>query len=855
MSIDTLTKVEAEARAKVISNVDYKVALDLTDDTSVATFTSRTTVTFDAVAGSASFIDLNAASVDSIVLNGRTIPVSAFRDKRIHLDGLAEHNTLEIVAQCNYDQTGVGLHRKRDPVDGAVYVYTHFEPFDAHRVFACFDQPDLKAGYTFTVTAPPHWSVMSNENGTSAPDGAKVTTSFATTEKLSTYLAAVVAGPYKSVTRNHKGIDITIYARASMFPYVERDADEMFEVTAQGLDYYAKVFGRPYPFSNYKHLFVPEFNMGAMENPGCITYNETYLFRSTPTEAQRARRAEVILHEMAHMWFGDLVTMKWWNDLWLNESFATVMALFAQMSATKFTRGALDFADGDKAWALAQDQYSSTHPIASNAKDTVEAEQNFDGITYAKGAAVLRQLLAWLGDDVVFGGLKEYFATYAWKNATLDDLLTVWQKHAGPSRDIFKWADAWLKTTGPNTLTGQRVDSAGRPGFSIVQSPAGNPPLMRPQRVVVGAYSLKAGKLVRDKRIVVDVEGAVTDVPELAGTSYDLILVNDEDLAYAKVRLDSRSLATATSHAGKIQDDLARMLVWSAAWDMVRDAEMPARQFAAMAEHNVAAETDPDTAAGRITSALSALRAYGDPDNYKTGATHLANVAQRLLEKAAPGSLMQLALVRAYVSSATSPAQVKYVQGLYSGAVKLDGLDVSANIDLQWQMLGLLSASGLADEKLIDKQAQQDKTNFGADRAVRTLAARPDADVKAAAWKQILDDRSISLKTYQSVIGGFASADLEHEHLLDPYVDDYVAELPKVWAERSAEEAEAFTGGLFPRFRGRERIAVLAETLAQRTDLPARAQRQLAEIRDNIVRQTKAQALDRGMEQGERSVA
>ena len=847
VALDKLGEEEARERAELLSGVTYRISLILTDDVAVATFTSNTQVDFDCSRpGASTFIDLTATAVESIVLNGETVPVSAFKDNRIALSDLAAHNHLQVFAQCNYDQTGVGLHRKLDPSDGNVYCYTHFEPFHAHRVFAAFDQPDLKADFTFDVTAVPDWTVISNVEGSRREIGSSTVTTFGTTEKISTYLAAIVAGPYQKISTNHRGIEITLYARASMFQYAERDAPEIFEITKNGLDFYEKSFGRKYPFSKYDHVFVPEFNMGAMENPGCITYNETYLFRSTPTLAQLTQRADVILHEMAHMWFGDLVTMKWWNDLWLNESFATVMSLLAQIGATKYgPRAVLDFADGEKAWALAQDQFSSTHPIASKAADTLDAEQNFDGITYAKGAAVLRQLLAWLGEDVVFGGLKEYFQLYEWGTATLNDLLAVWQKHAGSERDVFRWAQLWLTTTGPNILTGKRTDTDGKPGFSVIQTAAGNPPVLRPHRVIVGAYKVEGGKLVRAERVTADIEDAVTEITQLGPQRWDLILMNDEDLTYAKVRFDEESRHTVIDHVGDIEEPLPRMLVWTSAWDMVRDAEMPAREFAAMVAQNIGKEGDPDTVRGHVGRALSAISGYGDQANYVAASTKLADLSLVLLQGAEAKSLMQLSTARLFVGAAESDKHLAYLDALYSGAEKLAGLDVAGNIDLQWQMLIALAQGGRAGDVRIDEQAAKDRTNMGFDRALVAAAARPDAAVKSAAWKRIQEDRALSLKSYQSLIGGFSAVSHDNIGLLDAYIDKYVEGLPKVWDERTVEEAEAFTTGLFPRYRGRTRVLRLAEELAARTDLPKPARRQLAEIRDDVVRKAKAQELDR----------
>ncbi len=570
-----LTRDEARERARLLTVESYAVALDLT--TGDERFGSATVARFGCgEPGAATFVDLHDALVREVTLNGRTLDPATYdaEQGRIPLPDLAADNELRVVADVAYSRTGEGLHRFVDPVDQKVYLYSQFETADAHRMYTCFDQPDLKAAFELTVTAPEGWQVVSNN----APERREDRWHFPATPRVSTYITALVAGPYHVVRDSHDGIPLGVYCRASLAEYL--DADRIIEVTRRGFDFFRRVFDQPYPFSKYDQLFVPEFNAGAMENAGCVTFLEDYVFRSRVTDAAYERRAETILHEMAHMWFGDLVTMRWWNDLWLNESFATYMSVLCLAEATQWTGAWTTFANLFKAWAYRQDQLPSTHPISADIPDIRAVEVNFDGITYAKGASVLKQLVAYVGMDNFLEGVRRYFQRHAWDNTVLSDLLDALEETSG--RDLTAWSKEWLETAGVNTLRpSYELDADGTfTRFAVLQeAPAGHPTL-RSHRVAVGLYERTGEGLERRHRVELDVVGARTEVPDLIGKPRpDLVLVNDDDLTYSKIRLDEHSMATLVTDIGTFADSLPRALCWAAAWDMCRDAEVPTRAY------------------------------------------------------------------------------------------------------------------------------------------------------------------------------------------------------------------------------------------------------------------------------------
>ncbi|WP_043470075.1 aminopeptidase N, partial [Kitasatospora sp. MBT66] len=644
-----LSRDEAQQRASILTVDSYRVRLDLTSapDPAAATFRSTTTVAFRcAEPGASTFVDLLAPAVRAVTLNGRALdPATAYDGARVHVDGLAGENVLTVEADCAYSRTGEGLHRFTDPVDGETYLYTHYEPADARRVFATFEQPDLKAPFTFTVTAPAAWDVRSNAAHESVTeDGSARTWEFAPTKPISTYLTAVVAGPYH-VVRDHYSrtladgtvLDIPLAAlcRRSLAPYF--DADEILGVTKLGLDFFHEKFDYPYPFGKYDQAFVPEYNIGAMENPGCVTFREEFVFRSKVTDAAYEARANVVLHEMAHMWFGDLVTMRWWDDLWLKESFADFMGSYGLVGAgTRYRAAWVTFANQRKAWAYRQDQFPTTHPITADIRDLEDAKLNFDGITYAKGASVLKQLVAYAGADAFFEGARRYFHRHAFGNTELADLLDILEETSG--RDLKSWAAAWLQTAGVNTLAPQlTVDAEGRiTELAVLQ----DGDVQRPHRIAVGLYDRDAdGALVRTERFELDVTGARTVVDGAAGLARPaLVLLNDDDLTYCKIRFDEESLETLRAGLGDIKDDLARALAWSAVWNLTRDALMPARDYVALVLRFGGQEGNIGVLQSLHAQARTAVDLYADPAWRGEGGRLLADSALRELRAAAPGS-------------------------------------------------------------------------------------------------------------------------------------------------------------------------------------------------------------------------
>ncbi|OBK52957.1 aminopeptidase N, partial [Mycobacterium kubicae] len=666
MALPNLTRDQAVERAGLITVDSYQIDLDVTDGNGAPgerTFRSTTTVVFDALPGADTVIDIAADRVRSATLNGHELDVSGYDESvGIALRGLAEHNTVVVDADCRYSNTGEGLHRFVDPVDDETYLYSQFETADAKRMFACFDQPDLKATFDVRVKAPTHWKVVSNAAATSVSDGVHT---FATTPRMSTYLVALIAGPYavwEDVYRDEHGeIPLGIYCRASLAEHM--DAERLFTQTKQGFGFYHNNFGTPYAFGKYDQLFVPEFNAGAMENAGAVTFLEDYVFRSKVTRASYERRAETVLHEMAHMWFGDLVTMTWWDDLWLNESFATFASVLCQAEATEFTEAWTTFATVEKSWAYRQDQLPSTHPIAADIPDLHAVEVNFDGITYAKGASVLKQLVAYVGLEHFLAGLRDYFQAHAFANATFDDLVAALEKASG--RDLSDWGQQWLKTTGLNTLRADfDVDSGGRfTRFTIIQSGAApGAGETRVHRLAVGIYDDDgSGKLVRIHREELDVEGETTEVPGLVGLSRGkLVLVNDDDLTYCALRLDSESLQTAFDRIADITEALPRSLVWSAAWEMTREAELRARDFVALVSRGVHAETEIAVLQRLLLQAQTALGSYAEPAWARAhGWPAFADRLLELARNAEPGSDHQLAFVNSLCSSVLSAQHVQ----------------------------------------------------------------------------------------------------------------------------------------------------------------------------------------------------
>ncbi|OBB84207.1 aminopeptidase N [Mycobacterium sp. 852002-30065_SCH5024008] len=809
MALPNLTRDQAVERASLITVDSYQIDLDVTDGSDAPgerTFRSTTTVVFDALPGADSYIDLAAATVRGASLNGHDLDVSGYDESTgIALRGLEKHNVLVVDADCRYSNTGEGLHRFVDPVDNETYLYSQFETADAKRMFACFDQPDLKATFGLRVTAPKHWKVVSNGATVSIEDGVHV---FATTPRMSTYLVALIAGPYAewkdSYTDEHGEIPLGIFCRESLARHM--DAERLFTQTKQGFGFYHKNFGMPYAFGKYDQLFVPEFNAGAMENAGAVTFLEDYVFRSKVTRASYERRAETVLHEMAHMWFGDLVTMTWWDDLWLNESFATFASVLCQAEATEFTEAWTTFATVEKSWAYRQDQLPSTHPIAADIPDLAAVEVNFDGITYAKGASVLKQLVAYVGLEHFLAGLRDYFRSHAFGNATFDDLVAALEKASG--RDLSDWGQQWLKTTGLNTLRPDfDVDADGRfTRFAVTQSGAApGAGETRVHRLAIGIYDDDgAGKLVRVRREELDVEGLVTEVPALVGVSRgQLVLVNDDDLTYCSLRLDGESLRTALQRIADIAEPLPRSLVWSAAWEMTREAELRARDFVALVSGGVHAETEVGVAQRLLLQAQTALGSYAEPGWAREhGWPQFADRLLELARAADPGSDHQLAFVNTLCSSVLSTRHVVVLADLLDhdpAELGLAGLEIDT--DLRWRVVTALAGAGEIDADgpatpFIDAEVQRDPTAAGKRQGAQAATARPQPRVKEDAWTTVIEDDTLANITARSIIAGFAPAG-QHD-LLTPFTDRYFEAIPGVWARRSSEVAQTVVIGLYP---------------------------------------------------------
>lgn len=845
MSSTNITRLEASERSAIVQAQNYEVELDLStrDDT----FGSRTTVHFTAREGNSTWIDFIAPKVQRIELNGESLDTSTHDGFRIPLHNLQTHNVLVVEAEAAYMNTGEGMHRFIDPVDDEVYLYTQFEIADARRVFACFDQPDIKATFTFSVTAPDHWKVTSNSitpTTSSVRDGI-AKWEFPATKKMSTYITAIVAGPYYEVRDEYQGkfgtYPLGLFCRSSLAEYL--DPEDLFTVTKQGFKYFEEAFDYGYPFEKYDQLFVPEFNAGAMENAGCVTHHESYVFRSKVTRATYEQRANTVLHEMAHMWFGDLVTMKWWDDLWLNESFAEWAAHHASVQATQYTEAWVNFVNQRKAWGYRQDQLPTTHPIVADMFDLDAVEVNFDGITYAKGASALRQLVAWVGEDAFFAGIREYFKKHAWGNTELSDLLV--ELEAASGRSLKDWTQRWLQTAGVNTLRPEiEIEDGKYKSVVVIQeppvAPEGVDQLLRPHHIGIGLYNRSGSTIKRDSRIEIDVDGARTEVPELVGMpAADLLLLNDGDYTFVKIRLDENSAKTSANGLRDIEDSVSRALIWGAAWDMTRDAEMRTTDYLNMVLGADLGGIEIGVAQQLLLQARSAIEQFGNPENRAANRDALAAALIEALAKTEPGSDHQLAFVKNIAGLARTKDHIALIAGWLDGSATPAGLEVDT--DLRWQLVARLVALGELPETAIDQELERDNTAGGQRQAASARAGIPTAEAKVIAWNAVIENHNLANALLESTVGGFSQPD--QRELLEPYVDKYFAVIAEVWETRTNEIAQTLTLGLFPSLLGSPEILAKADSfISGSTDVGAI--RLVRELRDNVARSLRCQAFD-----------
>ncbi|MBM9463237.1 aminopeptidase N [Aeromicrobium sp. YIM 150415] len=834
-----LTREEARARASVVQTQTYDVALDLTLDSSER-FGSTTTIRFTATEGASTFLDLVDGEISAITLNGTSLDPALYADSRIPLDGLAAENEVTVEATCAYSHSGEGLHRFVDPTDERVYLYTQFEVPDARRVFATFEQPDLKAEFTFHVTAPEHWQVVSN-SPTPEPEAVREGVAvwhFAPTARMSTYITALVAGEYHVVRDTYAGehgeIPLGVFCRQSLVEFL--DADDIIEVTRQGFAFFERAFEMGYPFGKYDQLFVPEYNMGAMENAGCVTFRDELIFRSRQTVAAYEQRANTILHEMAHMWFGDLVTMKWWDDLWLNESFAEFASHHAQVNATRFTDAWTGFTNARKNWAYRQDQLPSTHPIAADNYDLHAVEANFDGITYAKGASALKQLVAWVGEEDFFAGLRAYFAKHAYGNTELRDLLV--ELEAASGRELDSWSAEWLQTSGVNTLRARfETDAEGRfTSFAVEQSAHADFPTLRRHRIGIGLYDDVDGAIVRTDAVEVDVSGELTEIPELVGKPQpDLVLLNDADLTYAKIRLDERSFATLLGGIGAIDDSLARALCWGAAWDMTRDAELGSADFVRLVLSGVGTESDLTAVGSLLRQGTTAVSSFTSDARREELSRTWEEGLWALLTSAEPGTDHQLAFARALAAAARTPDRVREL--LHDG---IDGLTVDT--DLRWTFVTALARLGALDETAIAAEIDRDPTNSGRERGAGALAIRPVAEAKEDAWQKVAVDTATPNETRRSIAASFQVHG--QGELLAPYVERYLEMAETIIDEQGVWIGQIALIYLFPLANPSQDTLDRVDAWLADNRAPAAALRYVREGRDDLARALRARAVN-----------
>ncbi|MHC6594476.1 aminopeptidase N [Arthrobacter sp. C152] len=869
MPLENLQRSEAAERSALITTADYDVSLDVRQaaDPDVAGYTTRSVITFTASKpGASTFLDFIGAGVHSVALNGRALAVEDVVDgSRIRLDNLLAQNQVTVTGTALYSRSGEGMHRFVDPADGQCYLYTQYEPADARRVFANFEQPDLKATYTFHVMAPAQWQVASNgaevKRTQLTSDPATACWDFATTLPMSTYITTVLAGPYfKAEDRWEATLDdgtrldvpLALYCRASMADSF--DAGELFRLTKSGLDFFNRLFDFPYPWGKYDQAFVPEYNLGAMENPGLVTFTESYVFTSRATDAQYQGRANTLMHEMAHMWFGDLVTMQWWDDLWLKESFADYMGTLGVDRATDWDTAWVNFANKRKAWAYVQDQLPTTHPIVADIPDLEAAKQNFDGITYAKGASVLKQLVAYVGFDAFIAGSRAYFRKHAYGNTTLADLLE--PLGAASGRDLAGWAQQWLQTAGISTLSLDIIpetDDDGVPAAVAIVQEATDPVTgreeLRPHRLRVGSYDFDAsGALARTGSIETDVLGARTELPQLAGRQRPaLLLVNDDDLTYAKVRLDPVSEATVRAALDRISDPMARALCWTALWNSARDGVSPAPHYVDAVAAFAPAEPGIGVLLNILDNAVTAVERYTPAGSRPAVRASFLATAAAELDRATPGSDQQLAWARTLGTlSRHDPVLLPRLRRLLDGTAAVEGLAVDA--ELRWHFWHALAAQGQASAAELDAELKRDTTASGRAGHATAMASRPDPEVKAAAWNAAVKGTQLSNQLLTATISGFTTAPAER---LEPYVEPYFACLRKTWDTRSIEIAGRILRGLYPAAQDLpagtrpedQRVLRLTDGwLAANQDAPHALRRIVIEQRSHLLRALNAQA-------------
>jgi aminopeptidase N len=829
-----LSQVDAAARSARVSNVDYALQFSLTGKES---FSGVTTASFDLADNSTPLtIDLDKATVKSVSVNGKQVDAQ-YNNWFVTIaaaDLVQGRNTVVIAYERLHSTNGEGLHRMVDPVDNRVYTYSHFEPAAAHQMFAVFDQPDLKASYQVTATAPADWQVVSTTREARIEDlGSMRRWTFPKTKKLSPYNFSLHAGPYKVWEDKSGKYPMRLLARQSVASQVT--PEDWFRYTKAGLAFFDNYFGIPYPFEKYDQLLVPDFLYGAMENAGAVTFAEgRFLHKARMTDAQRQSLASVIMHEMAHQWFGDLVTMKWWNGLWLNESFASFMGTLATAEATEFEDAWQHFYSTGKQAAYAQDQKSTTHPIEVPVPSTANAFDNIDAITYSKGASTLMQLRHLLGAEVFRKGVHNYLTRYSYQNARLDDFIGSLGEAAG--RDLSGWTREWLYQPGVNTIAARFSCSGGKlKGFALQQSAPGKAlPTLREQRVQVATFKLEGGKLVTLQTVPVTYSGATTRVPALAGSACpDLVYPNYQDWGFVKVQLDKRSFETARASLAKVDDPLLRTMLWQSLWDGVRDGKLPLNEFLKTVLANAPQEKDY-TLLGDILGKLAASKEYLDLMGLRSAwATQTGSALEQMAWNGTLASKgndnFQRRWFNAYLGLASSPAALERLAGILAGTVAVDGLSI--NQDLRWAIITRLNRykhPGAA--ALVEQEAQRDKSDSGQAAALAATVVRPDPQLKAE-WLGTVEDLKTALPFSKIRTAMESLYPAEQKALAEQTAARRLARLPAIDKAAGPVYMRSYAPSLIPASCTPASVKRLARAAATIKDLSAGTRRALLDAR------------------------
>ncbi|MCU9519552.1 aminopeptidase N [Corynebacterium sp. ES2794-CONJ1] len=822
MSTANLSFTDAESRSNDLHIDSYRLHLNVEGAQSEATFPVQVDIAMRSQSG-AIFLDYVGHSVERVLVDGDSVPFH-FDGARITLTVPADQDiVLSIAANSSYSRTGQGLHRFTDPADNRTYLYSHLEPSDARRIFPCFDQPDLKAHFHTSLTVPQGWVALSNQPEISR-NGQRH--DFDETPLLSTYLTAFAAGEYISRHRTWTSptgqqVELGVWARTSMAEFVD---DEILTITSQGLDFFDAHFGYPYPWGKYDSIFVPEYNLGAMENPGLVTFTEAYIFRDPATYAEHAARTNTILHEMSHMWFGDLVTPRWWDDLWLKESFAEFMGADASVSATAYTSAWADFAGQRKNWAYAQDQLPTTHPIKATIPDVDAARQNFDGITYAKGAAVLKQLVHYVGRDNFYAAARDYFHTYAFGTATFDDLIVILGRHS--DRDLSDWAQRWLHSAGPDTLSPVLETNQGLITSLAIEQQGTD--VTRPHRLTVSLFKLREQAIERTKSFDVIVDqrsGGLTPIDVAVGLETpDLILINDGDHSYAKVTFDQRSVNTIAQALSTISDEITRAVIWTSLWNMTRDALLDPRIFIKIALAHAAAEENPALMRQIFAHALFAARHYlADDEDLRIA---LATGLKAQADRARDGSDAQRVLLQAFVQAAPLAGHERAAElsAILTGPLTLGN-------KLEWDIITALTALGEDTAELRAAQLERDNTLTGRAHFLRAEKSVPSLKTKDELFAMLVNPREFSNDEVRALVDAYNQPLSGVDH-----TERFFAALTTIWELNPIEIATVIIRGLYP-----EQPHAHAQVDAYiRAGIPRALERILLECQDNNLRAQRA---------------